>query len=63
MEQFNNPEGSVRALGLGVLMEMFKKPSLAPSFQSYIELLILKVLQAHKDNEKDVSGKRFIVIF
>jgi hypothetical protein len=44
----------VRALVLSVLAEMFKKPSMACCFHNYIELLVLKVLQSHKDSSKEV---------
>ncbi|PNF29242.1 CLIP-associating protein 2 [Cryptotermes secundus] len=54
LEQLTKPEGSVRALVLSVLTEMFKKPSMGSCFHNYIELLVLKVLQSHKDNSKEV---------
>lgn len=54
LHQLTRPEGSVRALVLSVLAEMFRKPSMGACFQNYIELLILKVLECHKDNSKEV---------
>ena len=44
----------MRALVLSVLAEMFRKPSMGACFHNYIELLILKVLECHKDNSKEV---------
>ncbi|GFG38732.1 hypothetical protein Cfor_02767, partial [Coptotermes formosanus] len=54
LHQLTRPEGSVRALVLSVLAEMFRKPSMGACFHNYIELLILKVLECHKDNSKEV---------
>jgi hypothetical protein len=56
LEQLTKPEGSVRALVLSVLAEMFKKPSMGACFHNYIELLVLKVLQSHKDSSKEVTA-------
>ncbi|XP_071448636.1 CLIP-associating protein 1 isoform X13 [Hetaerina americana] len=47
-------EGAVRALALGALGEMLSKRSFAAAFAQYVELLITKVLFAHKDADKDV---------
>ena len=41
--------------GFGALTEMLKQESLIASFQGFTELIILKVLEAHRDEEKDVS--------
>jgi len=54
LHQLTRPEGSVRALVLSVLAEMFRKPSMGACFHNYVELLILKVLECHKDNSKEV---------
>jgi CLIP-associating protein 1/2 len=54
LENLEDPEGSSRALVFGVLTEMMKQDSLQPGFHGFTELVILKVLQAHKDQEKDV---------
>jgi hypothetical protein len=35
---------------------MFKKPSMGACFHNYIELLVLKVLQSHKDSSKEVTA-------
>ncbi|PSN38727.1 CLIP-associating protein 2 [Blattella germanica] len=32
---------------------MFRKPSMGSCFHNYIELLVLKVLQSHKDSSKE----------
>jgi hypothetical protein len=45
----------VRVQVLQVLTEMFRKSSLATSFTNYVELLVLRILQCHKDTVKDVS--------
>ena len=55
LENLEDSEGSSRALVFGVLTEMLKQDSLIGGFHAFTELIILKVLQAHKDPEKDVS--------
>ncbi|KAF4521330.1 hypothetical protein B566_EDAN002335 [Ephemera danica] len=55
LEQLGSPEASVRAQVLVVLTEMFRKTSLTTSFANYVELLVLRVLQCHKDSVKDVA--------
>eukprot|EP00096_Caligus_rogercresseyi_P004598 TRINITY_DN1894_c0_g1_i8.p1 TRINITY_DN1894_c0_g1~~TRINITY_DN1894_c0_g1_i8.p1 ORF type:complete len:1296 (-),score=334.58 TRINITY_DN1894_c0_g1_i8:1093-4980(-) len=55
LENLSDDVGSTRALAFGVLSEMLKQEELLPSFQAYTELIILKVLEAHKDEEKDVE--------
>jgi len=54
LENLEDSEGSTRALVFGVLTEMLKQESLQGGFHGFTELVILKVLQAHKDQEKDV---------
>jgi len=54
LENLEDSEGSTRALVFGVLTEMMKQEALQPGFHGFTELVILKVLQAHKDQEKDV---------
>lgn len=54
LENLEDTEGSTRALVFGVLTEMMKQESLQAGFHGFTELVILKVLQAHKDQEKDV---------
>ena len=46
--------GATRALVYGVLSEMLKQEQMISSFQAFTELIILKVLEAHRDAEKDV---------
>ena len=48
--------GATRALVFGVLSEMLKQDRLIGAFQAFTELIILKVLEAHRDEEKDVSA-------
>ena len=55
LENLEDTEGASRALVFGVLTEMLKHDSLIAGFHAFTELIILKVLQAHKDPEKDVS--------
>ena len=55
MENLSDEVGATRALVFGVLTEMLKQNELISSFQSFTELIILKVLEAHRDAEKDVS--------
>ena len=55
LENLEDSEGSSRALVFGVLTEMLKQDNLIGGFHAFTELIILKVLQAHKDPEKDVS--------
>jgi len=54
LENLDDDDGSTRALVFGVLTEMLKQDALQPGFHGFTELVILKVLQAHKDKEKDV---------
>jgi len=54
LENLEDNEGSSRALVFGVLTEMLKQDNLIGGFHAFTELIILKVLQAHKDPEKDV---------
>ena len=55
MENLSDEVGSTRAMVFGALTEMLKQESLIASFQGFTELIILKVLEAHRDEEKDVS--------
>ena len=55
LENLSDESGATRALVFGVLTEMLKQETLIPSFQAFTELIILKVLEAHRDDEKDVS--------
>ena len=57
LENLEDSDGSSRALVFGVLTEMLKQDDLIGGFHAFTELIILKVLQAHKDPEKDVSMK------
>ena len=61
LENLEDSEGASRALVFGVLTEMLKHDSLIGDFHAFTELIILKVLQAHKDPEKDVSP--VVIIF
>ena len=58
LENLDDTEGASRALVFGVITEMLKQDNLISGFHAFTELIILKVLQAHKDPEKDVSVKR-----
>ena len=55
LENLDDTEGASRALVFGVITEMLKQDNLISGFHAFTELIILKVLQAHKDPEKDVS--------
>ena len=55
LENLSDQVGSTRALVFGALTEMLKQESLISSFHGFCELIILKVLEAHRDEEKDVS--------
>ena len=55
IENLSDEVGATRALVFGVLTEMLKQDRLIDSFQAFTELIILKVLEAHRDEEKDVS--------
>ena len=55
LENLNDEVGTTRALVFGVLTEMLKQEALIASFQGFTELIILKVLESHRDQEKDVS--------
>ena len=62
LENLDDTEGASRALVFGVLTEMLKQEALISGFHQFTELIILKVLQAHKDPEKDVSKSFFDVV-
>ena len=62
MENLSDEVGSTRAMVFGALTEMLKQESLIVSFQGFTELIILKVLEAHRDEEKDVSFKKMTII-
>merc|ERR1719323_314723 len=55
IENLSDDVGATRALVFGVLTEMLKQERLIPSFQAFTELIILKVLEAHRDEEKDLE--------
>merc|ERR1712223_817655 len=55
LENLSDEVGSTRAMVFGALTEMLKQESLIASFQGFTELIILKVLEAHRDDEKDVE--------
>ena len=59
IENLSDEVGATRALVFGVLSEMLKQDRLIGAFQAFTELIILKVLEAHRDEEKDVSGERW----
>ena len=63
LENLEDSEGASRALVFGVLTEMLKHDSLIAGFNAFTELIILKVLQAHKDPEKDVRLSNILYIF
>ena len=56
LENLMDDIGATRALVFGVLTEMLKQEQLILFFQGYTELIILKVLESHRDSEKDVSN-------
>jgi len=56
LENLSDESGATRALVFGVLTEMLRQEMLISSFQAFTELVMLKVLEAHRDPEKDVSG-------
>merc|ERR1719331_1343409 len=55
LENLSDEVGTTRAMVFGALTEMLKQESLIVSFQGFTELIILKVLEAHRDEEKDVE--------
>ncbi|XP_059478999.1 CLIP-associating protein 1-A isoform X3 [Neocloeon triangulifer] len=54
LEQLSSSDSNIRVQVLQVLTEMFRKSSLSTSFTNYVELLVLRILQCHKDPVKDV---------
>ena len=62
LENLSDEVGSTRAMVFGALTEMLKQESLIVSFQGFTELIILKVLEAHRDEEKDVSFTKLTTI-
>jgi len=63
LEQLGSSDANVRGQVLQVLTEMFKKSSLATSFTNYVELLVLRILQCHKDSVKDVSYFIILIVY
>ena len=57
LENLYDESGAIRALVFGVLTEMLKQERLIGDFQAFTELIILKVLEAHRDDEKDVRKR------
>jgi len=55
LENLADESGATRALVFGALTEMLRQERLIGSFQAFTELVMLKVLEAHRDPEKDVS--------
>ncbi|XP_067126755.1 CLIP-associating protein 1-like isoform X1 [Centruroides vittatus] len=53
METIGDQNGSIRAMAVKALCELLKRQS--QWFQDYVEFTILKILEAHKDEEKEVS--------
>lgn len=53
METIGDHNGSIRAMAVKALCELLKRQS--QWFQDYVEFTILKILEAHKDEEKEVS--------
>lgn len=54
LECLTGEDGSQRALVLAVLTEMMRRSPLVHHFLSFSELIILRVLNAHADKEKEV---------
>lgn len=54
LESLNCGDGGQRALVLAVLTEMMRRSPLVHHFLSFSELIILRVLNAHGDKEKEV---------
>ena len=61
LENLSDDIGAIRALVFGVLTEMLKQEKLIGGFQAFTELIILKVLEAHRDAEKDVGFFVFVL--
>ena len=55
LETLGDNDGQVRALALRVLREILRNQP--TRFKDYAELTILKILESHKDSEKEVSGQ------
>ncbi|XP_063217673.1 CLIP-associating protein 1-B isoform X2 [Bacillus rossius redtenbacheri] len=54
LDQLAKPESSIRVLVFNILTEMLKKRCMASCFQNFVELLVLKVFEAHRDASKEV---------
>ena len=54
LESLNCGDSGQRALVLAVLTEMMRRSPLVHHFLSFSELIILRVLNAHADKEKEV---------
>lgn len=53
IETIGDKDSGVRVLALRTLCELLKRQ--VHRFQSYIELTLLKILEAHIDNDKEVT--------
>lgn len=54
-----SPQHTIRALALRVLKEIMR--SQPARFKNYAELTIMKTLEAHKDEHKEVSEKMSVL--
>ncbi|KAK7791577.1 hypothetical protein R5R35_007384 [Gryllus longicercus] len=54
LELLGRPDEPQRGAVLGVLSELLLRREVAPGFNNYVELLVLKVLEAYKEYSKDV---------
>ncbi|GLH10301.1 CLIP-associating protein [Gryllus bimaculatus] len=54
LELLGRPDEPQRGAVLGVLSELLLRREVAPGFNKYVELLVLKVLEAYKEYSKDV---------
>ena len=56
-------DGGQRALVLSVLTEMMRRCPLVHHFLNFSELIILRVLKAHADKEKEVQRAAMVSLF
>lgn len=59
LELLEKEDSSVQLMALLILTEIFKCPELKQCYLGFVELLIVKVLNAHTDPNKDVSFKSY----
>lgn len=56
IDHLQEEEATIKIIKLQILRTIFEKPQLREFWSDFVELLILKVLEAHIDERRDVSN-------